>query len=485
MLGEPSRRGRPGRPARTRATTSSASSPSTVSRNATRSTGRRLRRPELLELVAHQHHRGVGGSLAGQRRQRVDGSGTGHDARAAATARCRAPPPPRSAGTSPARTTDDFPAPLDPDTTISRWSTRAVTRVPTSRSRPRKAAGVVDLVAGQPLVGAARPTDGVGRRRAPRDRAARGKVERRVLGQDRLLQLTQPDARVDPELLGQHRPRPSAARPAPRPGARSGRAPARAAPTSFSCSGCSATSRSQLGDRLGVPTEGELGLPVGLGGVVVDALEPLPLVLEIRGRRASRRTACPRHSASASPQQVAAPPRRRRAPAAPVPGPPGRRRPWRPVGRARARARSPRAAVRRTGPGDPAGGPAPERCAAGPRAPAATCVPCGAGRRPRAARPAGRRSRRRNAAASTASSSRSLAPGTSSSPLVVPADLQRAEHGAPHLFRVGRCGPVEYRRGRPSWMTSRHELTKCRAELGPPGRACTSLTPTGGGKTQL
>ena len=116
--------------------------------------------------------------------------------------------------------------------------------------------------------------------------------------------------------------------------------------------------------------------------MVADALEPLPLGGRGRRRPASRRTggrATGRAPRGAGRRPLLRPPRT----AVPGPGPRGRRTRWRPAGRGRARARSRRGGVRRTAPATPAAVPAPARCAAGPRGPAATCGRCAAVPRPR------------------------------------------------------------------------------------------------------
>ena len=227
--------------------------------------------------------------LAGQRRQGVDGLAPGHDHERLPRRRCPAARPIASAGSRPARTTDDLPAPLDPDTTSSRWSTRAVTRV---RDQPVAAAehrGVVELVAGQPLVGA--PGDGRPRRRrlgAARRRRGRGRARgpgpgspararaaaapgstpsssssTAARGADRLQRVALPPAAVERQRVQ-------------RPPALVQRLLADQPP--------------ELGHRLGVAAEGELGLPERLQAVVADRPRAAPARRRGRRRPASRRT---------------------------------------------------------------------------------------------------------------------------------------------------------------------------------------------------
>ena len=232
-----------------RATTSSSSSPSdgVEERRSVRRVG--LGRPELFQLVAHQDHRAsvasspVSGARASTARD--PGTTTSGLPRLAPGKRPRAerrqqPGPhhrglPGAAGARRPR--------------CIRWSTRAVTSVLTSRSRPRNAVGVLHLVAGEPLVRAAltaAPAAGLG---VCGTGAARGRGRGPAPG---------PPARARAGEARDRRraPRPAppgrgAAHPAPHPAVRSDTGPARACAHRFSCSGCSATRRSSSGTASG------------------------------------------------------------------------------------------------------------------------------------------------------------------------------------------------------------------------------------------
>ena len=115
-------------------------------------------------------------------------------------------PPVRSAGTTPALASDDFPDPLAPVSTVNRLIGDAADH---GRGQPFASyeQGAVDLaVSGQAHIRAAGHAPG---RQWPTAReAAEHQVQGRVLPQDPRLQVPQRDPRVDTQITGQHRPGP-------------------------------------------------------------------------------------------------------------------------------------------------------------------------------------------------------------------------------------------------------------------------------------
>ena len=86
--------------------------------------------------------------------------------------------PRRSAGTSPARTTDDFPLPLGPTTARNRVSASRSTSCPTSSSRPKKSAASAFLERTQALVGVRHVAPGRPERARPPPARARAGTRR-------------------------------------------------------------------------------------------------------------------------------------------------------------------------------------------------------------------------------------------------------------------------------------------------------------------
>jgi len=97
----------------------------------------RSRRPQLFELIAHEQHRLGRGLLSGKPREASTALPPGVST-ICVHPRLPDSAPADSAGSSPARTTDDLPAPLDPVTTSNGLSTRDATSLATSPSRPWK-----------------------------------------------------------------------------------------------------------------------------------------------------------------------------------------------------------------------------------------------------------------------------------------------------------------------------------------------------------
>ena len=137
---------------------------------------------------------------------------------------------------------------------------------------------VVDLVTGQALVGAAED----GRRCAEHVRGRvprRGRIDVRVVGEHRLLQVAEPTARVDAQLVGQHPAGPAY-------GVEGVALPPAAVERQCEQRPPALVQRVllhqplQLGDGLGVAAQRELGLPERLGRVRPDALEPGALRLQ-------------------------------------------------------------------------------------------------------------------------------------------------------------------------------------------------------------
>ena len=371
--------------------------------------GRGAGRPQLLQLVADEQHRCRRGVFSGERRQAVDGSRPRHD-----DERLPLLAPREGAGTQRRHQAGAhhrrLPRAAGPGhdqqpVVHQRGDQRADEPVAPAEDR-----GVGGLVAGEPLVGTAR--DGRRRRwRGSRTARRRVEVERGVLVQDRLLQLAQPGAGLDPELVDQH-----TARAAERlegvglPPAAVERQRLQRPPRLVQRP--LADQPAQLRHGLGMAAEGELGLPVRLQAVVADTLEAFPLVLEVGGvRPVGVRTPAPEAQRPA--QQVVGGLDLAGRRAAPGPGPRGRRTRSRPGGRGPVRARTRRAVVRRAGPASRWAGP-------GSRAVRSrtTCA-CSDLRPVRGGAPSHSTSSSRStlteageAAARAASSRRSLAPGT-------------------------------------------------------------------------
>ena len=108
-----------------------------------------------------------------------------------------------SAGSRPARSSDDLPLPDGPTIASSGASASRATSSSTSRSRPKKNSASSASNGASPLNG---QTSRSGAARSAR--AVDGDVQRRVLDEDRPLELLQLDARLEPELVVQERPRP-------------------------------------------------------------------------------------------------------------------------------------------------------------------------------------------------------------------------------------------------------------------------------------
>ena len=98
----------------------------------------------------------------------------------------------------------------------------------TRKSRPRPAAASSSAARELVELAVASDEDAGGAAAGPRRRPRAGEVERGVLAQDRLLELLQPLARLDPELVDERAPRVAVRLRAPRPGGRSGTARASA-----------------------------------------------------------------------------------------------------------------------------------------------------------------------------------------------------------------------------------------------------------------